>query len=159
MIATYCLQNIDELELLILKLESSLYSKRIDILDSTIGQHIRHVLEFYICLAAGSDQGVVNYDERKRDHKIETEPFFAGQIIRELKSWFRTVGKDHEITLNVAYDDDYFIPSSLYRELSYCLEHSIHHQALIRIGLTVIGRQDLVDPNFGVSPATIRNRA
>lgn len=44
------------------------------------------------------------------------------------------------------------------RELAYCLEHSIHHQALIKVGLKEQNIENLIDENFGVAPATIRHK-
>jgi hypothetical protein len=40
--------------------------------------------------------------------------------------------------------------------LAYCLEHTIHHQALIKIGLMELNLIHLIDQHFGVAPATIR---
>ncbi|MDC1012234.1 hypothetical protein OAQ04_03240 [Flavobacteriaceae bacterium] len=41
--------------------------------------------------------------------------------------------------------------SSFLRELAYCLDHRIHHQSLIKIGLTEQGLDHLIDENFGVA--------
>lgn len=46
--------------------------------------------------------------------------------------------------------------SSLNRELAYVLEHGIHHQALIKMGVKQIKREELLDELFGVAPATVR---
>ena len=40
---------------------------------SSIGQHIRHILEFYECLLARVSEGVFSYDHRPRNMVIETE--------------------------------------------------------------------------------------
>ncbi len=44
------------------------------------------------------------------------------------------------------------------RELAYCIEHSIHHQALIKAGLITIGLSSLTDKHFGLAYSTIRYR-
>ena len=49
------------------------------------------------------------------------------------------------------------IETNYYREILYNLEHTIHHMALIRVGLGEIGRI-LVDEDFGVAPSTIKFR-
>jgi uncharacterized damage-inducible protein DinB len=50
------------------------------------------------------------------------------------------------------------IPTSIGREVAYCIEHSIHHQAIIKAALIAIGREKLVDEQFGVAYSTIRHR-
>lgn len=48
------------------------------------------------------------------------------------------------------------IPTSLERELMYNIEHTIHHLALIKVGLKLV-YPDLDLPNhFGVAPSTIK---
>jgi len=41
----------------------------------------------------------------------------------------------------------------------YCLDHAIHHQALIKIGLKELQIADLVGDDFGVAYSTLRYRA
>ena len=40
---------------------------------STVGQHLRHTVEFFICLEQGFEKGVVNYDKRQHDKLIESD--------------------------------------------------------------------------------------
>ena len=44
---------------------------------STIGQHIRHTLEFFICFENGYSVGVINYDKRAHDKLIESDKYIA----------------------------------------------------------------------------------
>ena len=53
---------------------------------------------------------------------------------------------------------NFVIDTSLYRELGYCLEHSVHHQALIKTALKEHECLGLIDQNFGIASSTIRNR-
>ena len=48
------------------------------------------------------------------------------------------------------------VKTSLYRELAYCLEHSIHHQGLIKVGLLELNSLSYIDHTYGWAPATIR---
>ena len=47
--------------------------------------------------------------------------------------------------------------TSFTRELFYCDEHTIHHLALIRVGINEIGGYQL-NESFGVAPSTIKYR-
>src|SRR3569833_549388 len=54
------------------------------ILNATIGQHVRHVIELFLCLENGYETGLVNYEKRKRDYRIETDKAFAKQLLHDI---------------------------------------------------------------------------
>ena len=41
--------------------------------DSTIGGHVRHNLDHFLCLEQGLKSGSVDYDARERDEFLETD--------------------------------------------------------------------------------------
>jgi hypothetical protein len=47
------------------------------------------------------------------------------------------------------------VSTNYYREVIYNLEHTIHHMALIRVGINELGNIDL-PKDFGVAPSTIK---
>ena len=51
---------------------------------ATIGQHVRHIIELFQCLEKGYETGVVNYEKRKRDQKIETDKHFAASLLNDI---------------------------------------------------------------------------
>lgn len=126
----------------------------------SIGQHLRHILEFYDCLLDGMRGGRVNYDRRRRDLRISNDRFFALQRMDEIIDQLSKSGSVQPMFLEGQFSTDeselIVTPTSWQRELIYCLEHSIHHQALIRVVLQETGLVHLIDHDFGIASSTIR---
>lgn len=157
----HCIQNLWQIKDLICQMKEEDYSKKLNVLSgSSIGQHIRHILELYQCLLEGSICNEVNYDKRKRDLKLENDPSFALNFIDKITDKLTHLEGDKMLTLFGSFTADSAnntaILTSVYRELAYNLEHSIHHQAMIKIGLEAMGLSFLVDSYFGLAPATIK---
>jgi len=159
-----CKENLESIASLLEKLNAEHYQFPSYYLSgASIGQHIRHILEFYTCLSqAFRDGGAVNYDRRKRALLLEQDPAAAVTGIQQIVHWLGSEKITGNVSLIATYAIDSAqtctIPSSFQRELAYCLEHSIHHQALIKIGLFEQGLSHLIDPHFGVAPSTIKFR-
>lgn len=65
-------QHLNQLKGLIHQLTDEQFAKPIPALKgSSIGSHVRHVLEFYGCLCDSLATGDLNYDLRKRDLAME----------------------------------------------------------------------------------------
>lgn len=161
---TECQENLESIAALLKKLNAEQYQFPSSYLSgASIGQHIRHIIEFYTCLShAFREGGTVNYDQRKRALLLEKEPSSATMVIEQVINWLESEHIVGEISLAATYavtkEQTCTIPSSFQRELAYCLEHSIHHQALIKIGLFEQGLSHLIDQHFGVAPSTIKFR-
>ena len=76
-----------------------------------------------------------------------------------LKIDLSTFNPSNEIQLKSVEAGEEEVKSSFERELLYCLDHAIHHQALIKIGLKELELSHLVSPDFGVAYSTLRYRA
>lgn len=160
---TYCKENLQEIKRLLVAINDEHYRHPSQLLsEATIGQHIRHILEFYLCLMNGVKSGTVNYDTRERDLELEINRPFAIYTIDKICSNISIAGTVDELNLEGNFSstdgETTSIKTSVSRELAYCLEHSIHHQALIKISLIEQQVKHVVDPNFGVAPATIRHK-
>ncbi|MHA4842677.1 hypothetical protein ACX0G7_00875 [Flavitalea antarctica] len=126
---------------------------------NTIGQHVRHIIELFQCLENGYDGGTVNYEKRKRDTVIENDKEFATNLLTEV---FQNIHKaDKELILEATYDDlgdePIRIQTNFYREIAYNLEHTIHHMALIRVGISEVSDISL-PAEFGVASSTVKHR-
>ncbi len=127
--------------------------------NASIGQHVRHVIELHYCLFTGYETGNVNYEERKRDTRIETDREFAvglmNTIIQEIDR------PDKELLLytccNESQAETFPVKTNYFRELIYNLEHTVHHMALIRIGINEVAILPLPE-GFGVASSTIKYR-
>lgn len=128
----------------------------------TIGAHFRHIVEFYICCFEQRDKGVVNYDLRKRDASLEKDTNLGvlaiNQVLKEINQL--KPSKNEKLLLDSCLNtgDVNTIQTSFYRELSYCMDHCVHHQSLIKIALQEQGLLHLIDENFGVAFSTQKYR-
>jgi len=142
------------------KLNDTEYTQPSRILfNATIGQHVRHIIELFQCLEKGYTEAVVNYEKRKRDYRIETDRVLAAALLRRI---FRNLSRPNKSIKLEAEDynesaETVSIPSNYYREIAYNLEHTIHHMALIRVGVNEVS--DIILPDeFGVAYSTIKYR-
>jgi len=155
------IQKLEEIKSLLKQLPTDLYTQPKEILSqAAIGQHFRHILEFYICLEKGVEAETVCYDDRERDVLIETNVEYAINTLNSLIQFLGKVKDDRSLTMKANYsatsEEKMTIQTSLYRELAYALDHTIHHLAIVKIALSEDDVQ--VDSNFGVAPSTIRYR-
>jgi hypothetical protein len=126
---------------------------------SSVGQHTRHVIELFQCLLAGYASGTICYDDRKRDVRIETDPLFAKQLLGDIASSMEqeNIGLQLAGVYDKASTKQFHLTTNYNRELLYNLEHTVHHMALIRVGLKEL-KTELVGEQFGIASSTIRHR-
>ncbi|MEK9612728.1 MAG: DinB family protein [Flavobacteriaceae bacterium] len=142
---------------LIEKLDSKSFSqKNKTLFGASIGEHFRHIIEFYMCCFEQTGESRVNYDLRKRDKQLELDIRKGIQTLDQiLMKLDRLNGKrNHMLIMDNSLDSKSTIQTSLFRELTYCMDHCIHHQSLIKIALLEQGLVHLVDQNFGVAFST-----
>lgn len=127
---------------------------------NTIGQHVRHIIELFQALENGYAQGIVNYEKRKRDKFLENDRDLACSWLQRIKAELDR--PDKSLLLEACYDDPAGIPVTMstnyHREIAYNLEHTIHHMALIRIGITEINSSLVLPEDYGIASATMKYR-
>ncbi len=125
--------------------------------NSTIGQHLRHTLEFFICLENGFKNGIINYDKRPHDMLIESDKIIALSTINRIKDFIFSLS-EKPLKLEVGYDNDDFltIETNATRELVYNIEHAVHHMAIMKIGIREIAPYVKLSSDFGIAASTVR---
>jgi len=151
-----CITNLMEQQELLLKLSDKQYRHQSELLSgASIGQHLRHVVEFYDCLLNGLSQEKINYEKRARSLELENNRKTAIKKISSIIEQLLSLGLNSRLYLEI---EDTIIATSVERELYYNLEHSIHHQALIKVGLKEQNIGNMVSADFGVAPSTLKYR-
>ena len=127
-----------------------------DLSNATIGEHTRHIIEMFQCLENQYENGIVNYDIRKRDYLIQTNTDFARECILQILNQIEKPNKSLQLQ-QIVDGSILLIDSNYNRELLYNLEHCIHHQALIKVAI-IQSATIKIDENFGVARSTIEYR-
>jgi len=127
--------------------------------NGAIGGHVRHCLDHIRALLDGLPTGLIDYDHRARGTDIEADPNSARDEIRRL----RRIGGELSVVssgapLRVAVmptrdGESLELRSTLGRELSFVLSHTIHHNAMIK-GMAVHLGVELPGA-FGYAPSTL----
>lgn len=125
---------------------------------ASIAEHLRHSFEFYACLINGIESRVINYENRQRNKEIESDITYAVEQMNALKKQLEMFDLAEAVKVESKDTLTPQINSSFERELLYCLDHAIHHQALIKIGLKELDLDHLIAPEFGVAYSTLRHR-
>ncbi|MFM2214245.1 MAG: hypothetical protein RL427_1508 [Bacteroidota bacterium] len=146
-----------ELSCLLVQLSKEEYTAPCaDLSDATIGEHTRHIIELFQCLENSYEDGIVNYDHRQRDYRIQTDAAFAVISIEAILRDMDKPNKNLQLQQGVA-GELLCMETNYQRELLYNLEHCIHHQALLKVALLQLDTVE-VDANFGVAGSTIEYR-
>ena len=130
--------------------------KNPELSNATIGEHMRHIIELFGCLLENYDYGLINYDDRKRDVLLQTDKNEAIAIIEKYLLELDKPNKPLSLTHN-CFSSIELLQTNYFRELIYNLEHSIHHQALIKVALHSLPHIK-IPSTFGVAPSTLEYR-
>ena len=130
--------------------------KNPELSNATIGEHMRHIIELFGCLLENYEYGLINYDDRKRDLLLQTDKNEAIAIIEKYLLELDKPNKPLSLTHN-CFSPIELLQTNYFRELIYNLEHSIHHQALIKVALYNFPHI-IISDSFGVAPSTLEYR-
>ncbi len=132
--------------------------------SASIGQHYRHVLDHFICLAEGIMTGTIDYDRRSRNRDLENQCNSAQEKTEQLMLMFGNLTEaelsaSYKVLYSVGYSNDEAqeIDTLLAREIAFCVSHAIHHFAIIRLVCAHFSIQ--LPEQFGVAPSTLKHRS
>jgi hypothetical protein len=151
-------------EALLMALDDVAYATKIPAaFNASVGAHYRHCLDHFRSVFDGLDAAEVNYDNRKRDPRIEAVREVALTHTRELLRASEGLGDwilDYPIharsKVSYVIDESPSALSTVAREIMFCVVHAIHHYALIRVMCGMLNAP--VPGGFGVAPSTIKHQ-
>ena len=103
--------------------------------------------------------GDLNYDHRERGTDIETNRSASIELLRDLEIQIRNIGEiavANPLNISTMIDsaqDPIMCPTSIGRELSFVISHTIHHNAVIGTMARTVGAT--LPEKFGYAPSTI----
>lgn len=152
---------LDQLTSVITQINEQDFKKPVSTLNqATIGQHIRHTLEFFTCLLNGHITNVVNYDKRDHDKSIEEHKSQALATLNNIANFIEKIENNCKFNLEIDYgvdrDLNCVIETNFNRELAYNIEHAVHHMAIVKIGVQAICPYVTIPSNFGVANSTVK---
>lgn len=155
-----CTNILNQLTDIVNQLDASDFIKPSESLsNSTIGQHLRHTLEFFICFQQGYENGLINYDKRAHDKLIETDKYIALSVINRITEFVNQL-QEKVLQLEVGYhlhkEEFVTVETNATRELVYNIEHAVHHMAIMKIGIREVAPYLKLPQNFGIAASTIR---
>jgi hypothetical protein len=123
---------------------------------SSIGSHIRHILDFYHCILNISPEFVIDLTTRKRDLLVETRCISAFRYYEEIINGLNT--SDFDLDNQVLVVDDLGngkikIKYTYGALLAQANSHTIHHYAIINYILEGL-KISIDDSDFGYNPTT-----
>lgn len=145
------------------KLDKEDYSRPLELFNgSSIGQHFRHILDFYDCLFRGLAEGRVDYAKRQRDLQMEQEPLYAAHILEGFARQVAGVDETQPVEILTDFSSELSqtrpaVNSTVARELMYAYDHAVHHLAMIKMGIKMTTAKVEVAPEVGVAPSTLKH--
>lgn len=124
---------------------------------SSIGSHVRHILDFYNCIFKGLESKHIDLTLRERSQLIESNCNCAISEIDVVATKLKSL-RSTDLTLLLDVEDDLgdgnvILQYTLGAILAQANGHTVHHYAIIGY---IMDRLDVVieDENFGYNPTT-----
>jgi len=151
-----------QIQILLNQLDQDAYTHPVLLFKgATLGQHFRHILDFYNCLVEGALLGNLDYSKRARNPLMETQIEIAKDAFNMLCTKIENLNDDQAVEVLTDFstsddDDRVSVNSSIGRELMYAYDHAVHHLAIIRMGIQTVFPDVRIDDRVGVAPSTVK---
>lgn len=136
--------------------DSQLCDSSVSPYNSSVGSHLRHILDFYDCIFRCDIDLKVDLTARSRNKEVEQQccsaRSYLDTIIRKLETFNLNMATEVDVIddlgmgkIEIAY--------SISALMAQANSHTIHHYAIINYileGLNI----NFEDPNFGYNPTT-----
>lgn len=127
--------------------------------DSSIGQHLRHILDVYMALISSDNFEHINYDIRRRGLPLESVRSEGLIELNVIRHWLITLDET-SLTLPTTVHNEVSVcseqaaqmSSSMGRELCFASSHLTHHLAIMAVIAKFLGHK--VNEKLGVAPTT-----
>ncbi len=153
---------IQQIQNLLDQISDEIMSKPLDTFNgSTIGQHFRHIHDFYDCLSRFHANNEINYCLRQRNPFIEKYTIHATQAFEKVLVIIKSMVEEKEIYVLSDFSTSESeirkrVKSTVGRELMYAFDHAVHHLAIIKIALGLHYEHIIIDPDIGKAPSTVK---
>jgi hypothetical protein len=159
------LETLTQGETLLQHLNDDGYTRKLTAaFDASIGGHYRHCLDHFHNLLQAASVGDLNYDRRERGTAVETDRQAALHATRELRDGYQRLDpvlleRRLQVTCKTSYatSGSQASPSTVGREIMYCVAHAVHHYALIGFMAATMGCP--LPLGFGFAPSTLKYQA
>lgn len=133
--------------------------KALPYVQSSIGEHLRHILDMFFALTREPSVGVVDYDHRRRGAPVESNLEVGVDELNQVKKWLERLDStilDKPVVIlseaTISTQKVCEMASSLRRELLFVASHTIHHLAIIKVITTHCNIE--TSEHLGYAPAT-----
>lgn len=129
---------------------------------SSIGRHMRHILDIYDCIFDGLENGKVDLSARKRNEIVELDTKQGIAYFEKIALRLKTLEAiDFDQLIMVSDDLGLGIVEQKYTLGGLLIQahsHSIHHFASLGYIIAQLGI-DIPDEDFGFNPTTPKNNS
>ncbi|MEO8376768.1 MAG: DinB family protein [Candidatus Sumerlaeota bacterium] len=113
--------------------------------QSSIGAHMRHCLDHFLCFFRGLEDDEINYDARERNAALESDPAVFHRVMNDIANSLTGLdGSDLSRQVMMRQIpapgfDPIRVKTTVDRELLFLMSHCIHHVAVVKVMARAMG--------------------